>query len=256
MTARITHYDGGSSGRTFRWSPRQVPITALRRWSRTTSRQRPSASWPDPPLRADALEPDPFVEREARRVLGEDAGEQRPQAGRLGRRDERLEERPTDAVAARLGPDVHALPGDAEIRPSRRVGAQGRPAQDRPARLVAGDEPAVGRDASGRSDASRAPRARAWRRRSRCPRRRSAGPPASRRRSSRSIWIAIRRMMLRAGAIGRTRPRLSPDARRSVSGARRDARPGARPRRRARDTGRAWPRGPRAGSPTRPSRCR
>ena len=99
---------------------------------------------PDPPLGADALEPDPFVEREARAVLGEDAGEQGPQAGRLGGGDEGFEERAPDPAAARLGPDVHALPGDPEVRPPRRVGAQGRPAQDRPARLVAGDEAAVG----------------------------------------------------------------------------------------------------------------
>ena len=40
----------------------------------------------EPALDADLPEPDPFVEGEAAVVLGEDAREERPVAGRLGRR--------------------------------------------------------------------------------------------------------------------------------------------------------------------------
>ena len=42
-----------------------------------------------PLLDADPAEPDPLVQGEARRVVGHDAGQQRPDAGRLAGRDER-----------------------------------------------------------------------------------------------------------------------------------------------------------------------
>ena len=159
---------------------------------------------PDPPLDADAPNPTRSWRARLGGVLGEDAGEQRPQAGRLGRRDERLEERPTDAAAARLGRRRTRSPRrrrDTPVAPSRRS-APSSPGSARPARR--GRRTGSRRDASGRSDASRAPRARARRRRSRCPRRRCAGPSGQSAAVIVSIRIAIARMMLRAGAIGRT----------------------------------------------------
>ena len=66
-------------------------------------------------LDADPPEADPLMEGEAGLVLGQDAGEQRPVAGRLGGRDERFEQAPADAATSGGLRDVDALPGDAAV---------------------------------------------------------------------------------------------------------------------------------------------
>ena len=159
------------------------PIS-LRRSSSTTSRQRPRGSWPIATLDADPPEADRLVQAEARRVVEHHAGEKRPEPGRLGRRDERLEERPPDPPPARLRADVDALPGDAAVDRPRRVVAERRPAERPGPAPLARDQAALGRVRTIEMVPVRGPRARASRHRSRCPRRRCAGPPASRRRSS------------------------------------------------------------------------
>src|SRR3954447_22146410 len=70
----------------------------------------PGAVQPTEPLAAaDDPETGSLMHAEARLVLREDAGLDRPDPGRLGRGDERLEQRPADAAAARLGSDVDAV---------------------------------------------------------------------------------------------------------------------------------------------------
>ena len=247
----------------------QRPTVRLRRSSRTTSRQRPAR--PGRSARWTPTRRNPTRSWSARLggVLGEDAGEERPEAGRLGRRDERLEERPADPAAAGLGGDVDALPGDARVDPPRRVAARGRSSRGsaRSGRLTHhGRRTGSRAGGSGRSGPSRAPRARAWRRRSRSPRRRCAGRPASRRPSSARCGGVAHRPTHRRLVVSRSAWQVNlvrssvtsrPVARRSASGARRAARSGGRPRRRARGSrpsvsSRTSSRQP----PSRPSRCR
>ena len=68
-------------------------MTGLRRSSRTTSRHRP---WwrPDPFADADHPEAGPLVQGEAGGVLREDPGLDGPDAGRLGRGDQRVQQQP------------------------------------------------------------------------------------------------------------------------------------------------------------------
>ncbi len=177
-----------------------------------------------PLLDADPPEADPLVERQAGGVLGDDAREQGPVAGRLRGRDERLEQRPADAAAARVGRDVDALPGDAGVDLARRVAAERRPAERR-ARPRRGRRTGSRSGATGRSEPSRAPRARGWRRRSRCPRRRCAGRRASRRRSSgdgrESPWpVDGMRVAIAQNDLGRGRTGASPATGTTVSASR------------------------------------
>ena len=69
-------------------------------------------------------------------------GQECPVAGGLGRGDQRLQKRATDAAAAGLGRNVDALPGDARVDLSRRIATERRPADDRAASTVAGHESA------------------------------------------------------------------------------------------------------------------
>ena len=61
--------------------------------------------------RADDAEAAALVQRDARRVLGEDPRLQRPDAAALGALDERAQQAASDALAARLLGDVDRLPG-------------------------------------------------------------------------------------------------------------------------------------------------
>ena len=99
------------------------PDRAVRALRRTAFEQHdvaPAASriLAERPLDTDAAEPHAFVQPEAGRVLGHDAGEQCPEAGRLRRRDDRLEQRPTDASTAGSRGDVDAFPGHAAVHPA------------------------------------------------------------------------------------------------------------------------------------------
>ena len=162
--------------------------TVRRRRPRSGARagRRPASDRRHPgrcPLDADAPEADRLVEAEARSILAEHAGEQRPQPGGLGRRDDGLEQGPADAPPAGGRPDVDALPGHAGVDAPRRVGRQGRPAEDRTAGTIARHQPAVVAVRMVEMAPVRRPRPRASRRPWRCPPRRCGGPPASRRRS-------------------------------------------------------------------------
>ena len=116
--ARFAHYDGeagaersGARGRTLE------PIWDADRGASALEQDdvAPSAGGvlPHAVLDADRAKPDTLVEREAGRVVGEDARKQRPDAGRFRCRDEGLEQLSADTLAASLGRDVDALPGDA-----------------------------------------------------------------------------------------------------------------------------------------------
>ena len=229
------------------------PTTSLRRSSRTTSRQRPRPSWPIPRWTPTRRNPtDSWSARQAAFSAMTPANSvQNPAASDAGMR--RLEQGPADAATAGLLGHVDALPGDAAVDlaapsscPARSSRGPGRP----PRRGRRAGNPA---GASGRSGPSRAPRAPAWRRRSRCPRRRSAGPSGQSAAvigSMRNAMLAPVGMIVAVQARGRR-------ARCGVSEARRGARSASVDLvARARGSGRASRRGPRAGSPCRPSRCR
>src|SRR5260221_9049954 len=84
---------------------------------------------PDPLAHAEDAEPARFVEREARGVLGEDPGLERPQPGRLGLAHHGLEERAPDAAPARGLGHVDALLGDPAVHLAPRDGGEGAPAE-------------------------------------------------------------------------------------------------------------------------------
>src|SRR6478752_1147714 len=130
--AAITNLDGG------RWSKRSVADSPLQQDDVAPVARRVTS---DALLDPDPAEPDPLVERQACRVLREDAGHQGPDAGRLRRRDHGVEERPADATASGRLRDVDALPGDAGVDLAGRVAADRRPAHD--GAIESRDEPAV-----------------------------------------------------------------------------------------------------------------
>ena len=144
---RTTHYDGRVEARTFRRCGR---VSRRRSSSGARGGRRPAtarcASWPSrcwTPIRRN---PTRSWRARLAALSARTPGEERPEAGGLRGRDERLEERPTDASAASLGRDVDALPRDAAVDLARRVAAERRPADDRrhPASALACDEPALG----------------------------------------------------------------------------------------------------------------
>ena len=197
------------------WRARAAPdagqTTGLRRSSRITSRQTPF-SCPMPLAAADDAEPGTLVQAEARLVLGEDARLDRPDAGGLGRRDERIEQGATDAAPARLGGDVDAVLDDARRRRSARRRPRPRPSRrpGRPRARRSGARP----DAPRPTPPTTAPRSRTSRCRSRsrprrcAPRRSSAQDRAARSPSGQAncavaALVAVSAALLRRPGRGR-----------------------------------------------------
>src|SRR5438093_350625 len=102
----------------------------------------PGAVEPAQPLAqphdAEAAAP---VQLDARGVLGEDAGLQRPDAAQLAALDERLEQGSADAAAAGSFRDVDALLGDACVDAPAGVRPERRPAEH--LAVLLGDEPVL-----------------------------------------------------------------------------------------------------------------
>ena len=89
---------------------------------------------PDPLARPDDAKARPRVQSQARRVLREQAGLQRPDACRLGGRDVRGEQASAHAAARGGGVDIHGVLDDARSRRPGRGAAAGDPPDDRAGR--------------------------------------------------------------------------------------------------------------------------
>ena len=114
-----------------------------------------------------------------------------------------LHERASDSAAPRALRDVDRALGDAGVARPRRRRSESDPAHD--AAVVDGDEPVLGVVARSRTRRSREAPSRTSLRGSRCPRRRSPRPRASRLRVMGRISTTAGRLGLRHGAVGDVR---------------------------------------------------
>src|SRR5205085_11378788 len=89
-----------------------------------------TAELAEPLAHADEAEAGAEMEPQARLVLREDPRLQRPDAGRLRPRDQRVEQRPADAAASQRIGDIDAHLGHAAVAAAVRVAGEGRPAAD------------------------------------------------------------------------------------------------------------------------------
>ena len=107
------------------WTAALVAVVSTQ--STPSAAERLSAL-PQSLAQSDRAKPAGVVECDARRVLGEDAGLHRPDAGRLGAPGELREQRPADAAAARPFGHVDAVLGYPVVRAAVGDRRQHRPA--------------------------------------------------------------------------------------------------------------------------------